>query len=242
MAPDPPDGTQLGEMPTMAKRSSRSVLPVLGPVLGLFLGLTVLASALMMAPTASALDEERGEKAAIADCDKQLCSILLQKNRSGGDLKCALTKTWAQSKIKQVDTTSVSWGFGDARCTVDLHLSRERMVAVMDEGKGTYRFAPHTANCVVEQDGKLHKVTAVLAPKIVFRKGRADKVWVNLKSVDGPSSITFTVETAARLADTLGLFHRQMIKGINRYIERHCPTTQTAAASTPKAKDKDGGK
>jgi hypothetical protein len=108
----------------------------------------------------------------------------------------------------------------------------------MDEGKGTYRFVPHTANCVVEQDGKPRKVTAVLAPKIVFRKGRADKIWVNLKSVDGPSSITFTVQTAAQLADSLGLFHRQMIKGINRYIERHCPTTQTVAATKPAAKGK----
>jgi hypothetical protein len=30
-----------------------------------------------------------------------------------------------------------------------------------------------------------------------------------------------------------------MIKGINRYIERHCPTMETAAASKPAAKGKD---
>jgi hypothetical protein len=206
--------------------------------LGPAVGLAVLAGTLTAVPTARALDEERGEQAAIADCDKRLCSILLQKNPNGGDLRCALTKTWARSKIKQADNASVSWGFGDARCTIDLNLSREKLVAVMDEGKGTYRFVPHTANCVVEQDGKLHKVTAVLAPKIVFRKGRADKIWVNLKRVDGPSNITFTVQTAAQLADGLGLFHRSMIKGINRYIERHCPATQTTAAAKPAAKSK----
>jgi hypothetical protein len=199
-----------------------------------------MAGALSITPAASALEEERGEKAAIADCDKRLCAILLEKNPGGGDLRCALTKTWARSKIKEAESTKLSWGFGDARCSVDLTLSREKMIAVMDGGKGTYRVAPHTANCMVEQDGKLQKVTAVLAPKIVFRNGRADKIWINLKSVDGPSSITFTVQTAAQLADSLGLFHRQMIKGINRYIERHCPAIQTVAVSKPAAKGKDG--
>jgi len=203
------------------------------------LGLAAMAGALSITPAAMALEEERGEKAAIADCDKRLCAILLQKSPSGGDLRCALTKTWARSKIKEAESTKLSWGFGDARCSVDLTLSREKMIAVMDGGKGTYRVAPHTANCVVEQDGKLQKVTAVLAPKIVFRNGRADKIWINLKSVDGPSSITFTVQTAAQLADNLGLFHRKMIKGINRYIERHCPTIQTVAASKPAATGKD---
>ncbi len=226
---------ELGEKPIMASRSGRAFFLALPA-----LGLVAVAGAFTMAPTARALDEGSGEQAAIADCDRRLCSILLQKNPNGGDLRCAITKTWAKSRIKEADSAKVSWGFGDARCSIDLNLSRERLIAVMDEGKGTYRFAPHTANCVVEQDGKLQKVTAVLAPKIVFRDGRAYKIWVNLKSLDGPSSITFTVQTAAQLADTWGLFHRQMLKGINRYIERHCPTTQAAAATPPAAKGKTG--
>jgi hypothetical protein len=60
---------------------------------------------------------------------------------------------------------------------------------------------------------------------------------VRLKSVDGPASITLTAQTAAQLADTFGLFHRQMIRSVNRYIERHCPTTQAVATSGPKSKD-----
>jgi hypothetical protein len=201
------------------------------------LGCAVLAGVLSGAPAATALEEGRGEEAAIKACDQRLCSILLQKSPNGEDLRCSLTKTWARSKIKEADSAKLSWGFGDARCSVELNLSREKMVAAMTGEQVTIRVAPHTANCVVEQGGKLEKLTAVLAPKIVFRNGRADKIWVNLKKVEGPSSITFTVETAAQLADTFGLFHRQMIKGINRYIERHCPTTQAVAASKPAQKD-----
>jgi hypothetical protein len=198
----------------------------------------VLAVALLCAPAAMALEEQKGEEAAISDCDKRLCAILLDKNPQGPDLKCALTKTWATSKIKEADSSRLSWGFGDARCTVEINLSRQNLVAAMSAEHATFRVPSHTAKCVVEQDGKLEKVTAVLAPKIEFRNGRADKVWVRLKSVDGPASITLTVQTAAQLADTFGVFHRQMIKSINRYIERHCPKTREVAASPPAAKDK----
>ncbi|HEY7548297.1 MAG TPA: hypothetical protein VH913_02135, partial [Hyphomicrobiaceae bacterium] len=206
------------------------------------LGLAVLAAGLLAVPAALALEEQKGEAAAITDCDKRLCALLLERNPQGGDLKCALTKTWAKSKIKEADNSKVSWGFGDARCSVEINLNRAKIVSVLGEEAGTYRIAPHTAHCVVEQDGKAEKVTAVVAPKIVFRNGRAEKIWINLKSIDGPSSITYTVQTAAQLADTFGLFHRRMIKSINRYIERHCPTTQAVAATPAPAKKEKAGK
>ena len=202
------------------------------------LRLGVLAAVLVGAPAALALDEQKGETTAIKDCDRRLCAILLEKNPKGPDLKCALTKTWDKSKIKEADTPQISWGFGDARCSVDLNLSRDTLVAAMTADHITVRAPSHTATCVVEQDGKPEKVTAVLAPKIQFRNGKADKIWVRLKSVDGPTGIALTVKTAAQLADSLGLFHGRMIKGINRYVERHCPKALDVAATPPAAKDK----
>jgi hypothetical protein len=192
-------------------------------------------AAVFVGTPAMALEEQKGEAAAITECDKRLCTILLEKSPKGADLKCALTKTWGRSKIKEADSQQISWGFGDARCSVDLQLSRETLVTAMTADRVTIRAPRHTANCVVEQDGKPEKVTAVLAPKIEFRNGRAEKIWIRLKSVDGPTAIALTVKTAAQLADNLGLFHGQMIKGINRYVERHCPKTLDVAAT---AKDK----
>jgi hypothetical protein len=201
------------------------------------LALAMLAATLA-APAATALDEQPGEEAAIQECDKRLCAILLEKNPQGPDLACRLSKTWSRAQIKEADSQKLSWGFGDARCTVEINLSRDRLVAVMTGERTTFHVTRHIAHCVVEQDGKLEKVKAVLAPKIEFRNGKADKVWVRLKSVEGPSSITYVVETAAQLADIFGLFHRQMLKGINRYIERHCPATLSVAATPPPAKSK----
>jgi hypothetical protein len=202
------------------------------------LRLGAVAAALLGAHAAMALEEQKGEVAAIKDCDKRLCAILLEKNPKGPDLKCALTKTWDRSKIKQADSQQLSWGFGDARCSVDLTLSREALVTAMTADRITVRVPSHTANCIVEQDGKPEKVTAVLAPKIEFQNGRAEKIWLRLKSVDGPTSISLTVRTAAQLADKLGLFHRQMIKGVNRYIERHCPKALEVAATPAPDKGK----
>jgi hypothetical protein len=201
-----------------------------------------VTAAMFAAPAATALDEQPGEEAAIKECDKRLCSILLDKDPQGPDLKCLLTKTWARSQIKEADSQRLSWGFGDARCTVEINLSRDRLVAVMTGERTTFHVTRHTAHCVVEQDGRLEKVKAVLSPKIEFKNGKAEKVWVRLKSVEGPSSVTYVVETAAQLADTFGLFHRQMLKGINRYIERHCPATLSVAATPPAAAKNKAGK
>lgn len=207
------------------------------PLGSMSLGLAALASALLFTP-ASALEEQRGEAAAIKACDQRLCTILMQKNAKGDDLRCSLTKTWAKSTIKEANSHKLSWAFGDARCSVDINLNRALLVSALTGDRTKFFVPPHTANCVVEQDGKLEKVTATLAPKIVFKDGKADKVWVNLKEVDGPAGIKATLLTAAQLADSLGLFHRQMIKAINRYVDRHCPKTfpQSVAASPPPAK------
>jgi hypothetical protein len=192
---------------------------------------------ILFVPGTHALEEQRGEAAAIEACDKRLCTILMQKNAKGNDLHCKLTKTWARSTIKQADSHKLSWAFGDARCSVDINLNRSHLVAVLTGAGRKFFMSPHTVHCVVELDGKLENVTATLSPKIHFKDGKADKIWVNLKEVEGPAGIKATLLAAAQLADGLGLFHRQMIKAINRYVDRHCPKTypQLIAASPPPA-------
>jgi hypothetical protein len=194
------------------------------------LGCVVQASA------ARALEEGAGETKAIEACDKRLCAILQQKNPHGEDLKCLLTKTWAKSSLKGDRT--VGWGFGDARCTVQIDISRARIVATVTDKETKFAVPAHTAHCVVEQDGEVRNVTATLAPKIVFKGGKAEKIWVNLLHVEGPAAIKATMVTAAQLNDTIGLFHRNMLKAVNGYIYKHCPKefplTQSATVAPVK--------
>lgn len=201
--------------------------------------------ALALASPASALDEQAGDQKAIKSCEERLCTMLLRKEAKGDDLKCTLGKTWGRNTIKSADTASAKWGFGDARCTVDLNISRALIVgAVASEGKFKLHVPPHTANCQVEQDGQVKTFTATLAPKIVFKDGKAEKVWVNLMKVEGPTAIRDTIRLVAQLEDGLGLFHRPMLKAINRFIHTSCARNypqaiQSASSqSTPARKPK----
>jgi hypothetical protein len=104
----------------------------------------------------------------------------------------------------------------------------------------TYEVPAHTAQCVVEENKEVSTVTVRLAPKIVFKNGRAEKVWINLKNVDGPVSVKATIWTVAKLEDSIGIFHRQMIKSMNKFIEKGCAKKYpqiASAAGLPAAKD-----
>jgi hypothetical protein len=192
---------------------------------------SLLAALMWDAPHARALDEGRGEKAAIKACDRKLCALLMHKNAKGEDLRCPLTKTWSRSKIKEAESARLSWGYGDARCTVDINVARASVVEALTGERAKFFAPPHTVNCVVEHGSSVERVTAVVAPKIEFKGGRADKIWINLKSVDGPAGIKATVYTATQLADRLGLFHGRMLRSINRYMEQHCPKEYSGVAS-----------
>src|SRR4029450_5195831 len=86
-----------------------------------------LALSLWVLPGAHALEEGAGEKKALDACDRKLCAMLVEKNPRGEDLKCNLTKTWAKATIKWAEPQATKWGFGDARCTVQLSMTRDEM-------------------------------------------------------------------------------------------------------------------
>ena len=87
--------------------------------------------------------------------------------------------------------------------------------------------------CLVEIDGQARTVTATLAPKLLLKDGRVEKIWVNLTSLEGPTAVKATLWTAARLADNVGLFQRPLIKSVNRFISTTCPKKYPLAAVSP---------
>ena len=196
----------------------------------LLLALAASSCALAAHP-ALALEEQAGEAKAIEACDKRLCTIVQRKDPNGEDLKCALTKTWARSTLKEGDQRDVKWAFGDARCSVQLDISRVKIVEALTGNKVKLWIPAHTANCIVEQDGKIQNVTATVAPKIVFENGKATKIWINLRNVDGPAGIKATLQAGAQLNDTWGIIHRALLKSVNGYINKHCPKYHPLTAS-----------
>ena len=199
----------------------------------------VLVSLFSTTPS-RALEPVPGEAKALEDCDRRLCTILLRKDVKGDDLKCDLTKTWARSTIKGADSPGLTWGFGDARCMVQVRIARALLVTALTTKAYKLWVPAHTAECVVEQNGQMKTIKATLAPKIEFKSGRVEKIWINLQGMEGTSSITGLLSAGATLIDSTGLFHSQMVKEANKYIYAQCPTNypEAVAESSPKAKAK----
>lgn len=187
---------------------------------------------------ASALEELKGEKKALATCERQLCAMLVLKERKGPDLACDLTKTWGRKTIKDAEPTELTWGFGDARCTVRLNVSRSEIVHAVTAGEAKFQLHRQIIHCVVEENGTPQNVNVVVSPKLEFANGRAIKMWINLVSTDGPGSVTQLLHFGAKLHDNLGLFHSALLKSVNSFIYKSCPKVHAKAdevATQPKA-------
>jgi len=204
--------------------------------LGLHIALgTLLAFAAMTGP-GRALEEPPGELPALKACEKTLCGMVMDKNPAGGDFRCDAQKTWAKSSLEGGESKGVSWGFGDARCKADIKLSRADIIAALTKPKHTIRIPSQQVSCVLEREGELKPVAIKLAPKLTFKDGKADKVWINLENIDGPADVKSTIWTAAKLEDSIGIFHRPMIKSINKFLFKQCPKRYGAAAVAAAAK------
>lgn len=195
-------------------RSPRTTAAGLIAAVGLVLGL--------VSTPVRALDPDPGEEKAVKSCERKLCTMVLGKLPAGPDLACDIAKTWDRDTLKSGESSSISWGFGDARCSVDLKLSRSAVLTALSPGKNVVQVPEHEVQCVVEQDGVAKPVVVKLAPKLIFKNGKADKIWINLNDVNGPTGVKATVSMAAELEDKLGLFHRGMVKSVNKFLHKKC--------------------
>lgn len=172
---------------------------------------------------AAALDELDDEKQRLKACEQNLCEIILTKERRGRPLACDLAKTWGKKDIaKGANSHKINWSSGDARCTTSVKLPRRTIVAALTAPSFTLQLPQQTVDCQVEEDGKPAPVKAVLSPKLEFKDGHADKIWINLKEIEGPSMLKGLVWTTAKLEDTIGIFHKELIKEINKFVHQKC--------------------
>jgi hypothetical protein len=196
------------------------------------------AAVLSLATPAAAIDDPPGDWDALKACEKRVCTMILSREAKGEDLSCQLAKTWAKSTLDGSESKLVKWGYGDARCTARLEMSRAEVVAALTEPKFKLDIPEHHVKCEVESDGKVSPVDVKLAPRIEFKAGKAHKIWINLKEVTGPTAIKGTVWAAAKLEDSLGIFHKSMVKSVNRFVHKQCAERYDPAVAAAVAKAK----
>jgi hypothetical protein len=177
-----------------------------------------------MTGSATALEEDKGEKDKLEACEKDLCSILVKREASGPELKCALQKTWAGAKIKEgVEQKKLSWGFGDVRCAMDVVAKRQDMIDALTKPEYEYKFPAQTVRCDIERDKEVMKVSVAVAPKFQFKDGKATKAWLGIGTIEAPSVVKGAIWTAAQLEDTFGIVHSDLLREINKFVYERCP-------------------
>lgn len=193
-------------------------------VMGLACGAGLAGALTLGAGAALALEETASEKEALKACEQRVCEMVVKKEASGGDLACALQKTWAKDKIKEgIEKKKISWGFGNARCAVEVKVPRANIHSAMTKSEHSLELEAHTVKCQVERESEVTPISVTLAPKISFKDGKAVKAWIGVKEIDAPAVVKGAIWTVAKVEDTLGLFHSDMIGEINEFIEKKCP-------------------
>jgi hypothetical protein len=185
---------------------------------------SALGLSALLTTDAAALEEGKGEKEQLEACERELCGILVKRDAAGGDLKCALQKTWAGSKIKQgVEQKKLTWGFGDVRCGVDLQAKRQELVDALTKPEFELKLSKHAIKCEIERDKEVMPISVALAPRFQFKGGKAVKAWLGIGEIQAPSVVKGAIWTAAQLEDTFGIVHGDLLREVNEFVHQRCP-------------------
>lgn len=202
-------------------------------------GRAVFATAALLPAAAGALEVLPNEKAGRDACQKRACDIILKK-ADGPPLVCDMVKTWDRDKIKKGgEKKRLTWGFGDARCSLALKLDRALILPALQNEKYTLVFPPQKITCVVEgvEDKTARPLVVTAAPKVKFKNGEAYKVWLNVTDIEGEGAVKNLVWSVTQLADGIGIFHSATLAGINKFVHETCPAEHAEQiAKSPAAK------
>ncbi len=182
----------------------------------------VLAFALSAAFCGAALGDTEEDKAKLAQCAKDICSIIVSKKASGPDLSCDLKKTWEKDEIqKGADSKNLSWGLGSARCSVKVKAKRSDIVAAFSAPESTFRFDKQWIACEIGAES--YPIGATLAPELKLKNGSTTAVSLHMANIHGATLIRGVVWTAAALEENFGILQGDMVREINQFIKKECP-------------------
>jgi hypothetical protein len=194
-------------------------------------------SLVLAAHSAVAADHLLTDKQSFERCASQACSILNRKATETGNLNCELVKTWHSPSFSETATRFLTADINSLHCSLRLEVNQAQMVAAIGNHEHVLALSSHAVDCVLEGPKDVRSITATLEPKIRFGNGRADRMWINLTTIDGPATLTGPIKTATRLGDIAGLFHRPIITAINEFIHERCPYIAETAKHSKESRD-----
>jgi hypothetical protein len=192
-------------------------------------GRAVLLLAVALSMAAPALAGDGADDEPLKQCARDLCQTIGEPPKDSGELACNLSKTWKGEEInKAAAQKKLSWTYGDPTCNLDLKVERAILVAAAGSDTYTLKVPSHKVSCEVEQNGTKQPVNITLAPEVKLKKGEATTVLLKVSHIEGPKLIKAMIWSTAKLEDTVGIFHSDMVKGINTFIKTECPKVMKA--------------
>ena len=166
---------------------------------------------------------QQSEMERLRQCDRDLCSIIRTPSEDGEPLKCDLSRTWYKDDLdKAARSRGMPWLFGDTRCTLKLDIARSILSKALGEDAYTLKIPEQPASCEVEYKGERYPIQFTVAPLIEFQDGQATSMTLGVKDIKANAVITALLWSAAKLQDSLGLYQDDLVREVNRYIERQC--------------------
>jgi hypothetical protein len=190
------------------------------------LGLSVLATVALAGRPARAEDSS---KEVLEACALDICKVIVNRPDSGSDISCDLSKSWPKEEIaKNTAGKTISWALGDVHCAVKVDFSRAAIVSALKEKEYTLKAKPHNIACEVGKDGTMHPVKMTLEPVVTFKNGEAVSVALGASNIDAPVIISGALWTATQMEKHFGVFEKDMLREVNKFITKQCPAKVTA--------------
>jgi hypothetical protein len=178
----------------------------------------------MVSGLARAEDALETEKQNLSQCELALCTIIGEKKKEGADFTCDATKTWQKEDIEKGATEKkLTWGFGRARCTVKVALKRADVVDALTQPDFTLVVDKQPVECEIERSTDKYPIKMTLAPKVTFKNGKVTGANLGVDNIEGATLIKGVVWTAATLEKNFGLFQSDLVREMNKFIEKQCP-------------------
>jgi hypothetical protein len=170
----------------------------------------------------SAWADREEEKKKLYQCAKDLCSIILSKNPKGPDLACDVTKTWDKEQIqKGADSKNIGWGLGSATCSAKFTIKRADIAAALTGPEAKFKPGKQSVACEVGEDR--YPISATLSPELNFKTGTVTAASLRMEDIKGAVLIKGAVWTAAQLERHFGIFEKDLVREVNRFIQKECP-------------------
>ncbi len=168
--------------------------------------------------------QEATEKERLKKCEIDICTIITEKKKDGPEFACDLSKTWAKEDIsKEAEEKKLSWGLGDAKCSVSVKVARANIVSAITDADYTLTVPPQKVACEVEQGGTKYPISLGVGPTIKFKGGEAIEASLGVTDIEAASAIKAVIWTAAKMEENFGIFHNDILKDINKFITKKCP-------------------